>query len=434
MLRVLLVDDEPFIVQGLAVLIDWEKAGYEIAATAANGREALDYLREHQVDLILADIKMPVMTGLELLDKIRSENISEAYFIIQSGYNDFNYAQQAIRYDCMDYILKPIQKEELLAVLEKAARLYQTTQQKQEESWRQEKAYLARNIISLLAGKFDQMNLDYVREHLHLSEGMRYIDIETEEMEPEEKRGLQRKLYETCMNHMGEAYSGHFIFDVSNHQKEYDIGFLYCRYMAEEAGVDEAEFLSQLLSKVQKGIEAPVIMFVGEMVEDIADIGRSYRTALVAKSFRAFRVSQSIHYYEEENTGKPAGKVLCKKILDELISEIERNNGEGIERSVDRLFEKMSQLSMDTGKVDLNINYLFFQLIHLAAEQDSNVNQEEIMHRISEDAFAGGGEAMRSSKEHLKRFASDYAIYLVQLRKNLSGGVLRDIERGSGAL
>ena len=76
MLRVLLVDDEPFIVQGLTVLIDWEKAGYEIAATAANGKEALDYLKENQVELILADIKMPVMTGLELLEKIRSETIS----------------------------------------------------------------------------------------------------------------------------------------------------------------------------------------------------------------------------------------------------------------------------------------------------------------------------------------------------------------------
>lgn len=433
MLRVLLVDDEPFIVQGLAVLIDWEQAGYEIAATAANGKEALNYLSENQVDLILADIKMPVMTGLELLEKIRSENISEAYFIILSGYNDFKYAQQAIRYDCMDYILKPIKKEELIAVLEKAASLHKTTQLKQEENLRQEIAYLARNVISLLAGKFDQMNLDYVREHLRLSEGMRYIDIEMEEMEreeelpAEEKRALQRKLYETCIKRMGEAYSGHVIFDVSNHENGYDIGFLYCRYMTEEAGVKEPEFLNRLLTEIQKSMGAPVIMFVGEMVENIVDIGRSYRTASVAKSFRAFRASRSIHYYETENTGNPVGKVLCKKILDELISEIECNSRLGIERSVNCLYEKINRLSMDAGKVNLNINYLLFQLIHLAAEQDPNVNQEEIMHRISTDAFSGG--TMRGSREHLKRFAGDYAEYLVQLRRNISGGVLADIER-----
>ena len=97
MLRVLLVDDEPFIVQGLSVLIDWNKEGYEIAATAADGREALSYLRENKVDLIVADIRMPVMTGLELLETIRREGISDAYFVILSGYSDFEYAKQAIR-------------------------------------------------------------------------------------------------------------------------------------------------------------------------------------------------------------------------------------------------------------------------------------------------------------------------------------------------
>lgn len=82
MLRVLLVDDEPFIVQGLMVFVDWEQEGYEIVYTAADGAEALTYLKEHKVDLVISDIKMPVMSGLELLETIRRENISDAYFII----------------------------------------------------------------------------------------------------------------------------------------------------------------------------------------------------------------------------------------------------------------------------------------------------------------------------------------------------------------
>lgn len=59
MLKVLLVDDEPFIVQGLCQLLDWEKENYEIVGTAQNGREALEYLKTNKVDLIIADIKMP---------------------------------------------------------------------------------------------------------------------------------------------------------------------------------------------------------------------------------------------------------------------------------------------------------------------------------------------------------------------------------------
>ncbi|MCI7087491.1 MAG: response regulator, partial [Lachnobacterium sp.] len=92
MLKVLLVDDEPFIIQGLKVLIDWEQEGFMIAGTASNGKEAYDFLQKEEVDLIIADIQMPVMTGLELQETIRKENLSNAYFVILSGYADFEYA------------------------------------------------------------------------------------------------------------------------------------------------------------------------------------------------------------------------------------------------------------------------------------------------------------------------------------------------------
>lgn len=119
MLKVMLVDDEPFIMQGLSVLIDWETLGYKIVKMASNGGEAYEYLKDNSVDLIISDISMPVMSGLDLLGKIREEGLSDAYFVVLSGYNDFDYARQAIRYTCMDYLLKPINKDELTEILKK---------------------------------------------------------------------------------------------------------------------------------------------------------------------------------------------------------------------------------------------------------------------------------------------------------------------------
>ncbi|MCR5001877.1 MAG: response regulator [Lachnospiraceae bacterium] len=119
MLKVMLVDDEPFIMQGLSVLIDWEDLGYKIVKCASNGGEAYDYLKENSVDLIISDISMPVMSGLELLKRIREEGLSDAYFVVLSGYNDFAYAQQAIRYTCMEYLLKPINKDQLTDILKR---------------------------------------------------------------------------------------------------------------------------------------------------------------------------------------------------------------------------------------------------------------------------------------------------------------------------
>ena len=122
MLRVMLVDDEPFIMQGLSVLIDWGELGFEIVKMAGNGGEAYEYLKKECVDLIIADISMPVMTGIELLERIREEKLSDAWFIILSGYNEFEYARKAIRYACMDYLLKPINKEQLTEILNKVSK------------------------------------------------------------------------------------------------------------------------------------------------------------------------------------------------------------------------------------------------------------------------------------------------------------------------
>lgn len=432
MLRVLLVDDEPFIVQGLSVLIDWAEEGYEIAATAADGSEALAYLKEHKVDLIIADIKMPIMTGIELLETIRREEISDAYFVILSGYSDFGYAQQAIRYKCMDYVLKPVEKEGLLSILRKVALMSESTRIDAQNKQKFEQAYLARNVMALLFGKYDQMNLDYVKHHMQLSEGLRYIDIEfcetteIDEHEEGELRKLQRRLYQACLDYLKED-EGHCIFDVSQDEKSYDIGFIYCDYMAAKQNCTEEEYLRVFCKNLETVVQCPIRMMVGKKVTDISAIAKSYSAACVLSSLEAFREKKSIYFYEEEVQINQGGIVLCKQSVDALITAIEQNAKVEIRKCVDALYEEMSRMGVTGDTMNLNINYLLFQLIHLATEQDDCLNQEEILHYISESSFEEG--IMRGSKAHLTRFATEYAEYLTQLRKNVSRGVLAEIER-----
>lgn len=432
MLKVLLVDDEPFILQGLKVLIDWASEGFEIVQTALNGSEALEYLKNHKVDLIIADINMPVMTGLALLEKIRKEQISEAYFVILSGYADFSYAQQAIRYKCTDYILKPVEKEELLGVLQKVTTMNDTMEQKAKTGKKMERAYLARNIISVILGKYDNMNMEYVKEHMHVSEGVRYIEIELdesrteEEITDEEKRICQRKLFDTCLAFLKEDAS-HCVFDVAGHEKIYDIGFVYCDYMAQRAEKTPKEYLEAFYKYLCEVSGLPAVMLVGKKVPDMESIAKSYGTACMLRSFRGFRMKKDIYYYEDEVQVTNGGIVLCKKSLDELLSAIEENCYTKIKKSVEKFYEEMQQMGVTGETMNLNINYLLFQLIHLATQQDDCVNQEEILRIISESTFEDG--IMRGSKAHLSRFACEYGEYLAQLRKNVSKGVLGDIEK-----
>ncbi len=298
MLKVLLVDDEPFIVQGLSVLLNWEEEGCIIAATAQNGREALEYLRKEQVDLIIADIKMPEMTGLELLETIRREGISDAYFVILSGYGEFSYAQQAIHYSCMDYVLKPVERDVLAGIIRKAANMSAKEARRQEDKRKMEGAYLARNVISLLLGKHDGMNLDYVANHMQLSGGVRYIDIQLvdaldpEDVEDMEMRSLQRKLYQSCREFLKED-EAHCILDVSSEGNIYDVGMVYCDYMAAKNDCTEREYLEKFLNYLCMALKHGIVMLVGKRVPDISSISKSYGTACMLNSLQAFQVGRA---------------------------------------------------------------------------------------------------------------------------------------------
>ena len=118
MIKVMIVDDEPYIRQGLRILIGWEQYGFEVCAEAANGKEAIELLKQKKIDLIVTDIKMPEMNGVELIEHTWEHVSKQIRFIILSGFYEFEYAKKAIKYGVVDYVLKPVQKEELIKVLE----------------------------------------------------------------------------------------------------------------------------------------------------------------------------------------------------------------------------------------------------------------------------------------------------------------------------
>ena len=97
MIKTLIVDDEPFIRQGLRVLIDWEKYGYEIVDEAENGLKAIEKIKEKEINLVITDIKMPEMDGLELIEYVSKNIKRKINYIVLSGYCEFEYARQAIR-------------------------------------------------------------------------------------------------------------------------------------------------------------------------------------------------------------------------------------------------------------------------------------------------------------------------------------------------
>lgn len=112
MKKIMLVEDEELILKGIYNIIDWEKLGLEVVHMARNGVQALKMWEDEPVEIIITDIKMPEMDGIELLKKIRSIE-EKVRFIILTGYDDFEYAREGIRLEVENYILKPIDEEAL---------------------------------------------------------------------------------------------------------------------------------------------------------------------------------------------------------------------------------------------------------------------------------------------------------------------------------
>ncbi|RCW42238.1 response regulator transcription factor [Paenibacillus prosopidis] len=116
MYKLLVVDDEKWVRQGLSLTIDWMAEGIELIGEAEDGEEALQRIQTDSPDIIITDIKMPRMDGLDLIEALRHQQ-KKAYVIIISGYNDFEYAQKALKYGAYDYVLKPIEETVLLEVV-----------------------------------------------------------------------------------------------------------------------------------------------------------------------------------------------------------------------------------------------------------------------------------------------------------------------------
>jgi two-component system response regulator YesN len=119
MLKVLIADDNTIIRQSLIKRITWEQLGMECIGEASNGLETVEFFKKNTPDIIITDIKMPKKDGFFSIGEIRKK-YPDIQFIIISGYDDFEYMKKALQFEVVDYLLKPIDNQELHLCLEKA--------------------------------------------------------------------------------------------------------------------------------------------------------------------------------------------------------------------------------------------------------------------------------------------------------------------------
>lgn len=433
MIKVMIIDDEPYIRKGLQILINWENYGFKISEVASNGVEALEILEERSVDLIITDIKMPKMDGIELINQIKKKISGDIRFIILSGFYEYEYAKKAIKYGVEDYILKPVQKEELIHLLEDyKEKYYKDLDERKRLEW-SEKIVFDNYISHLLYGINTPEEIEYVRKYLRNDTEIRYIGMEYDQSNvsthepPEDDIQQWTCLYDAVKNYMGEWWY-HVYFEADKVTDDNMVGFIYVKKLAEDIGLNEKEYIQKLYVELSEKLSEKIILFIGQKVTDITQIADSYKSALVARNFQRFSNENDVTFYDElvqsENVDR---KRLHKEVLDELIRAIEENDETSILQQTDAVYKHFKEWVADPSIIKINLNYLLFGLVNLIKQIAPDVDHDEIYKMISLRERDQG--VVRGSVKHIRAFSIGIAQYIWQLRQNVCGGVLNDVER-----
>ena len=164
MYRVMIVDDEPLILAGIASLLNWEEHGCTVGARCANGQQALRQMEEQKPDIVITDIKMPGMDGIELMKQVKDKGWDDVIFILLTNLEEFSLARQAMSLGAVEYLVKMELTEEKLADSLKAAVARREMKRKAEAAdtvmARSEEDILKEYIEGLLIGRGEMVNGD----------------------------------------------------------------------------------------------------------------------------------------------------------------------------------------------------------------------------------------------------------------------------------
>ena len=181
MYHVVIIDDEPIIVEGISKLVPWEKYGCVVTACAYDGREGLVTIREKKPDIIFSDISMPGLDGLKMIAALKSE-FPDMQISILTGFRDFDYCQEAIRLGVCRFLLKPSKLEEIEEALGAMVEILKRKGVASHEDDQEEStagSFIVKNALAYMEEHYNEkLTLGLVAENRNFSEILNQIRVE----------------------------------------------------------------------------------------------------------------------------------------------------------------------------------------------------------------------------------------------------------------
>ena len=443
MLKIFLAEDEVVVRETIKRMIPWEELGFELVGEAADGEMALPLLIRQQPDLLITDIKMPFMDGLTLA-RLAKKEIPGLKVVILSGYDDFNYAKQAIGIGVEDYLLKPITKNALIERLSEIRSRYEheKTQKEYYEKFQREMQAYEKNssrdfFEALVGGSMDMMEVYKRAEKLGLDIVAEAYNVLIFTMNCDEDFSRQRDEYSSweaeSLELLENFFAGHssaMLF--RSNIFSYGVLLKGQRETIEEntrACVDE---IRKILSR-QDG-RREWFLAVGQSVERLSQIQKSYHTASRAFSQRYLYDENILYYDEMETMEHPGGQAetednaYLQKVdvnaLNPAILQKFLSNGlqEETENFVKDYFYAIGQEPMESlvfrNYVILNVRFSVISFI-----KGLGCDTNEMESADTEEVLAEGGKNMESAIAYAKKMISQ----AIEIRDQNSGNKNRSI-------
>jgi len=382
MYKVVLVDDEILTREAIGENTPWEEAGFTLAGTAENGKEAIKVIESVRPELVITDITMPVMNGLDLTKYIK-ENYPDTSVIIISGYNEFEYAKKALSYGVMEYLLKPFTPDELIDILNKAREdLSKRIGEEEEiESLKAEqeinKSKLQKLFVKdLLEGRATSRNLISQMENFGMSAVHKYQAVVFVTISNAGTFYVNQKqnaddgdelLHFAIANIIGELIEGMdgILQFIGTDEKGI---YVFSADSVPELKERIDHVGQQIVGNIRKYLHVEISLIIGRFVEDITDWSISYNSARKTMK-NVFSNTKDIIIYAEERENKEVAagdkdeEVLLTTYADGIIECLKQGDSKKLHSDSNRLFAELRDCHRERNDILFRIQNIAFAIL-----------------------------------------------------------------------
>lgn len=379
MYKVLIVDDEPMAIEAIKLAADWEELDLFICGECTNGKDALKLAREMRPDLIITDVEMPIMNGIELVRRVASDVDPDIKFIIVSGYDQFEYAKSAMQLGVQHYILKPVFKDEFSEVLLKI--LPSIEQSKRLKTICSVSTELDIGILfeKFLAGKISEQDLKNVLGHETIKEDTvwSFASIDTihkyYENDADKDDYIGFKVFDTIKDSLlAEGLRDTFIYPVFVNKNIN--GFVLCSREGNSSICKLSQSLCSILKKIYNN---GFYLAMGNQVKDIELLGKSMKEAEKAIGYRFYAPPGSILQYKDyENYSLSYSfeNNEYMEYIEELQNSFENIDIDRILKAMDSIFKVFKGEHIAYEMIKMYLNSIIYKSLSILTAMGENID------------------------------------------------------------